>query len=82
MKTYFATVNHNKLIGLIFKEVKEIRVISLIRKYLQAGVMVNGVVNKTRDGVLQGGNLFLLFSKIMLNELDKELVKRGLRFIR
>lgn len=82
LKAYFDTVNHDKLIGLIYKEVKDIRVISLIRKYLQAGVMVNGVVRKTTDGVPQGGNLSPLLSNIMLNELDKELGKRGLRFVR
>ena len=74
--------NHDKLIGLIYKEVKDIRVISLIRKYLQAGVMKNGVLNRTREGVPQGGNFSPLLSNIMLNELDKELTKRGLRFAR
>jgi len=82
LKAYFDTVNHDKLIGLIYKEVKDIRVISLIRKYLQAGVMVNGVVNDTTEGVPQGGNLSPLLSNIMLTELDKELTKRGLKFVR
>ncbi|HQE34732.1 MAG TPA: reverse transcriptase domain-containing protein, partial [Flavobacterium alvei] len=79
---YFDTVNHDKLIGLIHKEVKDIRVISLIRKYLNAGAIVNGVVTSTELGVPQGGNLSPLLSNIMLNELDKELTKRGLRFVR
>ncbi len=74
--------NHDKLIGLIYKEVKDIRVISLVRKYLQAGVMKDGVFNRTREGVPQGGNFSPLLSNIMLNELDKELTKRGLRFVR
>lgn len=82
LKAYFDTVNHDKLIGLIYKEVKDIRVISLIRKYLQAGVMGKGVVYKTSYGVPQGGNLSPLLSNIMLNELDKELEYRGLRFVR
>ncbi len=82
MASYFDTVNHDKLIGLIHKEVKDIRVISLIRKYLNAGAMVNGVVTSTELGVPQGGNLSPLLSNIMLNELDKELTKRGLRFVR
>ncbi|MDD2491211.1 MAG: group II intron reverse transcriptase/maturase, partial [Bacteroidales bacterium] len=82
LEAYFDTVNYDKLIGLIYKEVKDIRVISLIRKYLQAGVMVNGVVNKTTEGVPQGGNLSPLLSNIMLNELDKELQRRGLKFVR
>ena len=82
LASYFDTVNHDKLIGLIHKEVKDIRVISLIRKYLNAGAMVNGVVTSTELGVPQGGNLSPLLSNIMLNELDKELTKRGLRFVR
>ena len=55
---------------------------SLIRKYLVAGVMENGVVQETKKGTPQGGNLSPLLSNIMLNELDKELESRGLRFIR
>jgi len=82
LASYFDTVNHDTLIGLIYKEIKDIRVISLIRKYLNAGVMINGVVNTTTLGVPQGGNLSPLLSNIMLNELDKELTKRGLKFVR
>lgn len=82
LASYFDTVNHDILIGLIYKEIKDIRVISLIRKYLNAGVMINGVVNATTLGVPQGGNLSPLLSNIMLNELDKELTKRGLKFAR
>jgi len=82
LASYFDTVNHDKLIGLIYKEIKDIRVISLIRKYLNAGVMINGIVTTTDLGVPQGGNLSPLLSNIMLNELDKELTKRGLRFVR
>jgi group II intron reverse transcriptase/maturase len=82
LEKYFDTVNHDKLIGLIYKEVKDIRVITLIRKYLNAGVMINGVVTTTTVGVPQGGNLSPLLSNIMLNELDKELERRGLNFCR
>jgi retron-type reverse transcriptase len=82
IKSYFDTVNQDKLIGLIYKEVKDIRVISLIRKFLQAGVMENGKLIKTTEGVPQGGNLSPLLSNVMLNELDKELTRRGLRFVR
>lgn len=82
LASYFDTVNHDKLIGLIYKEVKDIRVISLIRKYLQAGVMENGVVIETDEGVPQGGNLSPLLSNIMLTELDRELTKRELKFVR
>jgi group II intron reverse transcriptase/maturase len=82
LASYFDTVNHDILIGLIYKEIKDIKVISLIRKYLNAGVMINGVVSTTTLGVPQGGNLSPLLSNIMLNELDKELTKRGLKFAR
>lgn len=82
LASYFDTVNHDMLIGLIYKEIKGIRVISLIRKYLNAGVMINGIVNTTTLGVPQGGNLSQLISNIMINELDKELTRRGLRFVR
>lgn len=79
---YFDTVNHDKLMRLLSKTIKDSRVLSLIRKYLQSGVMVNGVVQETEQGCPQGGNLSPLLSNIMLNELDKELEKRCLKFCR
>ena len=79
---YFDTVNHNKLIRLISNDVKDGRVISLIRKFLVSGVMVNGVVIETEEGTPQGGNISPLLSNIMLHELDCELEKRGLLFCR
>ena len=79
---YFDTVNHDKLVRLVFEEVKDARVVSLIRKYLKSGVMINGVVMDTGEGTPQGGNLSPLLSNIMLNELDSELTKRGLKFCR
>lgn len=79
---YFDTVNHDKLMGLIHKTIKDKRVISLIRKYLQSGVMINGVVIETEEGCPQGGPLSPLLSNIMLNELDNELERRGLKFCR
>ncbi|WLC78627.1 group II intron reverse transcriptase/maturase [Clostridium estertheticum] len=82
LEKYFDTVNHDKLIGLLYKEVKDVRVIALIRKYLQAGVMERGVFNTSQKGVPQGGNLSPLLSNVMLNELDKELEKRELNFCR
>ena len=82
LEKYFDTVNHDKLIGLIYKEIKDIRVIGLIRKYLNAGVMEKGLVSATVEGVPQGGNLSPLLSNIMLHELDMELERRGLRFCR
>ena len=82
LEKYFDIVNLDILIGLIYKEVKDIRVITLIRKYLNAGVMINGTTKTNTKGVPQGGNLSPLLSNIMLNELDKELEKRGLHFCR
>ena len=79
---YFDTVNHDKLMRLISVTIKDGRVLSLIRKYLKSGVMTNGVVMDTGEGTPQGGNLSPLLSNIMLNELDKELTKRGLKFCR
>lgn len=79
---YFDTVNHDKLMRLLSEKIKDGRVLSLIRKYLQSGVMINGVVIGTEEGTPQGGNISPLLSNIMLNELDKELTKRGLKFCR
>jgi len=79
---YFDSVNHDKLIRLIWQTVKDGRVISLIRKYLNSGVMTNGVVVETEQGTPQGGNLSPLLANIMLNELDRELEGRGLKFCR
>ena len=82
LEKLFDNVCHDKLISLILKTVKDGDLVSLIRKYLVAGVMENGVVQETKKGTPQGGNLSPLLSNIMLNELDKELERRGLRFIR
>ena len=79
---YFDTVNHDKLMRLLSKAIKDSRVLSLIRKYLQSGVMINGVVMGTKEGTPQGGNLSPLLSNIMLHELDMELTRRGLKFCR
>lgn len=79
---YFDTVNHDKLMRLLSDTIKDGRVLSLIRKYLQSGAMINGVVMETEEGTPQGGNLSPLLSNIMLNELDKELTKRSLKFCR
>lgn len=79
---YFDTVNHDKLMRLLSKTVKDSMVLSLIRKYLQSGVMINGVIMGTNEGTPQGGNLSPLLSNIMLHELDIELARRGLKFCR
>ena len=82
LERFFDTVNQDRLITIIGKTIKDGDVVSLIRKYLSAGVLENGVVKATEVGTPQGGNLSPLLSNIMLNELDKELEKRGLNFVR
>lgn len=82
LEKFFDTVCHDKLISIIMKIIHDGELVSLIRKYLVSGVMENGVVSPTKVGTPQGGNLSPLLSNIMLNELDKELEKRGLRFTR
>ena len=82
LQKFFDTVCHDKLISIIMKTVHDGELVSLIRKYLVSGVMENGIVSPTKVGTPQGGNLSPLLSNIMLNELDKELEKRGLRFTR
>ena len=82
LATYFDTVNHDKLMRILSETIEDSRVLALIRKYLQSGIMINGLVRGSDKGVPQGGNLSPLLSNIMLNELDIELNKRGLRFCR
>ncbi len=82
LERFFDTVHHDKLMRIISHTIKDGDVISLIRKYLVSGVMVDGKYEDTTIGTPQGGNLSPLLSNIMLNELDKELEARGLRFVR
>ena len=82
MEKFFDTVCQSKLIEVLSRTIKDGRVISLIHKYLNAGVLVNGMFEKTEVGMPQGGPLSPLLSNIMLNELDKELECRGHRFVR
>ncbi|HLP34485.1 MAG TPA: group II intron reverse transcriptase/maturase [Amoebophilaceae bacterium] len=82
LEKFFDKVNHSKLIEVLSRTIKDGRVVSLIHKYLRAGVMTKGNYEDTAMGVPQGGNLSPLLSNIMLNELDKELDKRGHRFVR
>jgi group II intron reverse transcriptase/maturase len=82
LEKFFDTVNQSKLIEVLSRTVKDGRVISLIHKYLNAGVVVRNKFEETEMGVPQGGPLSPLLSNIMLNELDKELEKRGHRYVR
>ena len=82
LEKFFDTVNQDLLISIIRRTVNEDKVVSLIRKYLQAGVLVKGIFEKTEKGTPQGGNISPILSNIMLNELDKELERRNLQFVR
>ena len=82
LEKFFDTVCQSKLIEVLSRTIKDGRVISLIHKYLNAGVISNGMFEKTEIGMPQGGPLSPLLSNIMLNELDKELERRGHRFVR
>jgi RNA-directed DNA polymerase len=82
LEKFFDRVNHDKLMARVARVVKDKRVLKLIRRYLQSGVMVNGVIMETEEGTPQGGPLSPLLANIMLDDLDKELEKRGHRFVR
>lgn len=82
LEKFFDTVNQSKLIQVLSEEIKDGRVISLIHKYLRAGVIVYGEFEDTEWGVPQGGPLSPLLANILLNELDHELERRGHRFVR
>jgi len=82
LEKYFDTVNHDILMERLSRKIKDKRVLKLIRKYLESGIMMNGLVKLSEEGVPQGGPLSPLLSNIMLDEVDKELEKRGHRFCR
>ena len=77
LERFFDTVNHSKLIEILSRTIKDGRVVSLIHKYLRSGVMNKGLFEASEEGTPQGGPLSPLLSNIMLNELDKELERRG-----
>ena len=82
LEKYFDTVNQSKLIQLLSDRIKDGRVISLIHKFLKAGVRVGGLFEESPEGVPQGGPLSPLLGNVMLHECDQELEKRGHRFVR
>ena len=82
IEKYFDTVNHDKLISILRKEVNDSITLHLIRSFLKAGIMEDGLVTSSIKGVPQGGPLSPVLSNIYLNEFDKELESRGLNFVR
>jgi len=82
LEKFFDRVNHDILMGLVAKRVADKRILKLIRGFLTAGVMEGGLVSPTEQGTPQGGPLSPLLSNLMLDVLDKELERRGHRFVR
>jgi len=82
LSKFFDRVNHDRLMARLSTRIKDKRVLKLIRSFLTSGVMIGGLEEPTKEGTPQGGPLSPLLSNIVLDELDKELEKRGLRFVR
>lgn len=82
IEKYFDTVNHDKLISILRERINDAKTLRLIRQFLQAGVMENGLTSPSREGVPQGGPLSPILSNVYLDKLDKELEARGLCFVR
>jgi group II intron reverse transcriptase/maturase len=82
LKSFFDVVNHDLLMSILYRKVKDERLLRLIRKYLKTGILIGGLEQPREQGTPQGSPLSPLLSNILLNELDQELGNRGLRFIR
>ena len=82
IEKYFDTVNHDKLISILRERINDAKTLRLIRQFLRAGVMKDGLVSPSEEGVPQGGPLSPILSNIYLDKLDKELESRGLHFVR
>ncbi|MGF7056973.1 group II intron reverse transcriptase/maturase [Brassicibacter mesophilus] len=82
LEKFFDNVNHDLLMHLVAKKIQDKRVLKLIRKYLNSGVMLKGMLVKSENGAPQGGPLSPLLSNILLDELDKELERRGHKYCR
>jgi RNA-directed DNA polymerase len=82
LEKFFDRVNHDVLMAHVARQIEDKRVLTLIRRYLEAGTMSGGLVSRRQEGTPQGGPLSPLLSNILLNELDRELERRGHRFVR
>jgi len=82
LEKFFDRINHDKLMGRLSRKITDTRVLHLIRRYLQSGVLINGIKVSSDEGAPQGGPLSPLLANIMLDDLDKELERRGHRFCR
>ncbi len=82
LEKFFDRVNHDVLMGRLAKRIEDKRLLGLIRRYLEAGVMANGVATERHEGTPQGGPLSPLLANVLLDEVDKELEKRGHAFVR
>jgi RNA-directed DNA polymerase len=82
LEKFFDTVNHDRLMGTLSKMISDNRTLHLIRRYLRAGIMEEGIVSQRQEGTPQGSPLSPLLSNIVLEELDKELESRKLSYVR
>jgi len=82
LSKFFDRINHDRLIGRMGGKISDKRILRLVGNMLRSGVMINGIVNPSKEGAMQGGALSPLLSNIVLDELDQELEKRGLEFCR
>ena len=82
LEKFFDRVNHDVLMGRLARRIDDKRMLGLIRRYLEAGIMANGVTTERHEGTPQGGPMSPLLANVLLDEVDKELEKRGLSFVR
>lgn len=82
LEKFFDTVNHDMLMARVARIIKDKRILKLIRKYLKSGILINGIIMRSEEGTPQGGPMSPLLSNVMLDDLDRELENRNLRFVR
>ena len=82
LEKFFDRVNHDVLMGLLHRRITDPRLLALIRRYLNAGIVADGVVTDRHEGTPQGGPLSPLLANVLLDVVDKQLEQRGHRFVR